>query len=157
MGFDLTPAEITIIDDAIQAIAGVLNGKDTINLSPDERRSARAVAEGRRPYLDKTYDVLAPEYTPLHPGYLNFANDKVNYNYSKQLRSRLMLMAKVMEIMEDHTLSAETLAYKWMLKFYNNAQEAQDSNMPGADTVVAELAPLFEQANQAAGENPDNG
>ncbi len=149
MGIDLTEAEALDFDKNINNAIDILVGKMPINLTDEERRAARSVAEGRKPYADKTFDVLAQNNPELHPGYLNFTEDQTNYNYGRKLRQRFPQLYKLLEIVEDHAFSAENLAFRWMLKFYGNAQEARDTNTPGAESVVAALSPLFEQTNTA--------
>lgn len=156
MGVDLTPAEVTAIDDHFNAIIQIFGDKMAINLTDKERQSVRSVAEGRKPYMDKTFDTLAPNNKVLQPGYLDFNEDLTNYNYARKLRGILPQARKLMEILEDHAYSAENLGFVYMLKFYNNAKEARDTNTPGAESVVAELAPLFEQTNTPAAQNTQN-
>jgi len=150
MGIDLTPTEVTAIDDHFNAIIQIFADKMAINLTDKERQSVRSVAEGRKPYMDKTFDNLAPNNKVLHPGYLDFNEDQTNYNYGRKVRNFFPQAKKILEIMEDHAYSAENLGFVWMLKFYNNAKEARDTNTPGAESVVAELAPLFELTNTPA-------
>lgn len=149
MGFELTPAQVTTIDLAIKSIADIFNNLAMINLTTEERTAARSVAEGRQPFIDKTYETLAPANPTLHPGYMSFADNLTNYNYSNQTAKIIIALRQLLEIAEDHNFSADNLNFKWLLKFYNNAQEARDTNTPGADSVVAELAPLFAQTNTA--------
>lgn len=150
MGIDLTPEELTEIDDHLNAVTQILVDKMPINLTDKERQSVKSVAEGRKPYMDKTFDTLAPNNKALQPGYLDFNEDLTNYNYSRKLRNVLPQAKKFLEVLEDHAYSAENLGFLYMLKFYNNAKEARDTNTPGAESVVSELAPLFEQSNTPA-------
>lgn len=150
MGIDLSPEEEAAFDKAINDAIDILVRKMPINLTDVERQSVRSVAEGRKPYMDKTYDSLGRNNPLLHPGYLTFEEEQTNYNYSRKLRQRFPQLYKLLEVVEDHAFSAENLSFKWLRKFYNNAQEARDTNTPGAESVVAELSPLFEQVNTAA-------
>lgn len=150
MGIDLTEEEANEFDRAIETAINILVNKMAINLTDEERQAARTVSAGRKPYADKTFDVLAPNNPLLHPPYLPFATDQTNYNYSRKLRQRFPQLYKLVEIAEDHAYSAENLAYRWMLKFYNNGKEARGTNTSGVESVVAELSPLFEQTNTPA-------
>ncbi len=61
------------------------------------------------------------------------------------MREIIQKINQVAEIASDHSLSAENLSFQFMLDFYNTAKRGADRNVPGANSVVDELSPLFEQ------------
>lgn len=150
MGLEFTPAEITDLNTAFDAILTIINGKKIVQLTAEERQAAQSASETRMPYIDNTINNLAPAFPTLQPGYLTLSNAEKDLNASLQLRGLAAKRNEVNDRMIDFAMASEHFAYQYMRKFYSNAQEAQSVNTPGADTVVAALSPLFE------GQGPQN-
>lgn len=73
-----------------------------------------------------------------------------DYAYLQQLLKLKTKLMKCVEILSDHELAAGHRAFEFMRDFYHMAQRAAERNVPGADSVVDELSPLFDQVNGIA-------
>lgn len=150
MGVSLTTTQLDAIKLSIKSVTDALNNLITVNLTKPERSAIQSVADERLPYVQRTFDDLINNYPNLQPSFLDVNVAKADYTYMTQLRSLSLMLQQLVEILSDHELSAGALAYDYMLQFYNVAKRAVLSNVPGADTVVDALAPLFERENAAA-------
>ena len=144
MGLEFTPAEITDLNTAFDAILTIVNAKKIVQLTAEERQAAQSASETRLPYIDNAINNLAPAFPALQPGYLTLSSVTKDFSASIQLRGLAAKRNEVNDRMIDFAMASEHFAYQYMRKFYTNAQEAQSVNTPGADTVVDALSPLFE-------------
>jgi hypothetical protein len=144
MGVSFTAAEKAIITSGIQQAISTIVAKKVVQLTANERQGAQSVAETRQPYVHKAIDNLAPTHTALQPGFLSLATATNDLQTSEDMNEVYLLAKELVDRVLDMGLAAEHHAYLYTRKFYANAKEAQDTNTPGADTVVSELAPLFE-------------
>lgn len=154
MGVSLTTTQLDAIKLNIKSIKDVLNNLITINLTKDERSGIQSVAEKRFPYVETAYDTLIDNYPNLQPSFGNVTEAKSDYTYLTQHRQLGLLLLELLEISSDHELSAGYRAFEYMRDFYDVAERATERNVPGADTVVDALSPLFKQANDAAPTTP---
>lgn len=154
MGVSLTEEQIEDIQLQLKSIKDDLNVLIAVNLTKDERSSIQPVAEKRLPYVQTAFDDLIDANPSLQPGFMSLPDAKTNYGYMAQTGSLILALLQLLEIVTDHHLAAGSLAFDYMLEFYNIAKRAAKSNVPGADTVVDALSPLFEQENEAAPNPP---
>ncbi len=150
MGFEFTAQELTDIDAAFSTILGILNAKGNINLTNEERQSAKSISYKRQPFVSKVFEDLAVSFPNLRPSFSDYSEAQKDYTYGAQTSKLLGTMMKAMEVLEEHSLSAENLAFQYVLDFYNTAKRAAERNVPGSNTAVDALSPLFEQANNVA-------
>ena len=149
MGVSLTTAQLDAIKLHLKSSQDVLNNLVTINLTKPERQAIQSVADERLPYVQRTFDDLIINNTNLLPPFRDLDEAKANYTYMTQLRSLMLALLQLIEILSDHELAASALAYEYMLDFYDVAKRAAERNVPGADTVVDALSPLFDRINEA--------
>jgi hypothetical protein len=144
MGIAIPPAvKAAIIADINNAI-NALNSVKVVQLTAAERQAAQSIAETRAPYVVKAINVLAPAHTALQPGFLSLVNATNDLNTFADITELNLLVKELVDRATDLGLAAEHHAYLYTRKFYGIAKDAQDTNTAGADTVVSELAPLFE-------------
>ncbi|MBI1225188.1 MAG: hypothetical protein GC192_08095 [Bacteroidetes bacterium] len=84
------------------------------------------------------------------PPFGNLTEANADYAYLQQLLKLKTKLMKCVEILSDHELAAGHRAFEFMRDFYHMAQRAAERNVPGADSVVDELSPLFDQVNGIA-------
>ena len=150
MGYAFTAQEKTDITTAVTTILDILNGKGLINLTPEERQEARSVAAARQPYVQVLFESLALNYTNLRPPFSDFTEAQKDYQYAAALRYMLLELLEALEVAEDHSLSAENLAFQYLLDFYSSCQRAAERNVPGATTALDALSPLFAGQGQVS-------
>jgi len=143
MDFDFTAQELADTDNALDTLLNIINSKGRINLTPKERKHAGSVGKKRQPYVQKVYDNLAVNYQNLRPSFSDFNSARTNYSYAARIRQILLRMAEALEVYEEHAICAERLAYHYVLDFYSSAKQSAQRSVPGADTAVETLAPLF--------------
>ena len=144
MGVAIPPAiKAAIIADITNATNSV-NAIKVVQLTALERQSAQSVAETRAPYVQKAIKNLAPAFTNLQPGFLPLTNATNDLDTSNDMAEINLAIKELSDRVTDLGLAAEHFAYLYTRKFYGIAKDAQDTNTAGADTVVSELAPLFE-------------
>lgn len=148
MGVSLTEEQFEDLKLSIKSIKDTLNGLITVNLTKDERSAIQSVAEKRFPYVQTAYDTLIDNYPILQPTISNVTEAKSDYKYLTQHRSIGLLLLELLEISSDHELAAGFRAFEYMRDFYNVGERAVERNVPGADTVVDALSPLFAVTNE---------
>lgn len=149
MAVRLTEAELRTINDALNVVKTTLLSKITVNLTKEERSGGQSVAEKRLPYVQMTFDDFVTQFSQLQPGYMSFEDANLDYTFMQQLDSIELTLRTLAEILGDQQIAAGILAYQYMREFYLAAQRARERNVPGADTVVDALSPLFTQENEA--------
>jgi hypothetical protein len=144
------PTKTVILTDLNNALAA-LNALKVVQLTASERQGAQSIAQGRFPYVQAGIKALAPTYPNLQPNFLNLVTADTDLQTAQDLMEIMLVVKEITDRFTDFGLASEHFAYQYVRKFYAIAKEAQSVNTPGADTVVAELAPLF--AGQGS-ENP---
>lgn len=154
MGVEFTAAEQAPILSGIQQAIAAIVAKKVVQLTAAERQGGQSVAETRQPYVHKAIDNLAPTHTALQPGFLPLASAQSDLHTAEFMNQVKLLIKELDDRATDFGIASEHHAFLYTRKFYAIAKEAQPTNTPGADTVVSELAPLFEnQGNNS--ENPE--
>jgi hypothetical protein len=154
MGVSLSAEQYNDISKALDTIISTANGLVTINLTKQERQGIQSVAETRLPYLQKAFNSLIPDNPGLAPPFSGLTEANADYAYLEQLMKLKTKLMTTVEILSDHELAAGYRSFEYMRDFYHMAQRAIERNVPGADTVVDELSPLFDQANVVAPSAP---
>ena len=154
MGKSFSDAQVEELERALDTLINTPNGLMPINLTKQERQGIQSVAETRLPYLQKAFDSLIPNYPALKPPFGSEEEAKADHAYLQQLLKLKLKLMKAVEILSDHELAAGHRSFEYMRDFYHMAQRAIERNVPGADTVVDELSPLFDQVNGVAPNAP---
>jgi hypothetical protein len=159
MGVNISPADVTTIQNALNTALRTLNGIQVVQLTVEERGKMQSMSETRFPYTQKAIETLAPQFPNLQPPFMPLADAQADLETSLTLREINVLVKEINDRFTDFALASERYAYLYMRKFYAIAKEGQAVNTPGADTVVSELSPLFEgmgpQADEEEDENPN--
>lgn len=150
MGVSLTPTQVSDIKLDIKAVTDTANNLITVNLTKQERSSIQSVAEERFPYVQTAFETLIDNNPNLQPSFSDLTAAKADYTYMTQLRDLRLQLLQLQEILSDHELASGYLAFEYTRDFYDVAKRAALRNVPGADTVVDALSPLFERENAAA-------
>lgn len=137
------PIKAAIIADLNNALTA-LNTLKVVQLTADERKKAQGIAQTRLPYVQAGIKALAPGFPNLQPNFLSLATAGTDLDTSTDIMEIMLLVKEITDRFTDFGLASEHFAYQYVRKFYAIAKEAQAVNTPGADTVVGELAPLFE-------------
>ena len=145
MGYAIPPAIKASIIAGLTSALTDLNNIKIVQLESKERQGAQSIAETRYPYVQKGIKILAPTYANLQPNFLSLATADTNLQTSEDITEIMMLVKEIADRFVDFGLASEHFAYEYLRKFYEIAKSAQSTNAPGADTVVSELAPLFEK------------
>lgn len=147
MGVQFTSAELETINRNLDEILTIINGKATINLTKLERQSIQGVAAERLPYVQVAYNSLIPANPQFKPPFSSEEDATNDFTYMEQHNQISPKLGKVAEVFSDHQLAAGALAFEYMRDFYDVAKRGAERNVPGADSVVDALSPLFEVTN----------
>ena len=151
LSVDFTPAQQTAILDALNLALTGLNGVVVVTLTPDERRTIPTVEANRFQYIDKAVFSLGPDFPALVSRAVTTAKatDAANsYNFLTQVQA---LVQELNDRATDARHNLGNTTYNYTLDMYHEAQR-YIGDLPGADTIVQELSPLFEQ--QKGNETP---
>lgn len=144
-------AQLNNINDAITTILNNLPVK--FNLTKQERQSLQNIADERYPFAKRGIEIHGPNNPTLVTGFAGTqaeaTSDLTFFDQSETIKLKLL---KVIEIVTDTQQVAGSEAYTWLRNLYETAQMAAKNQVPGADSVVDDLAPLF--ANQGGGGDP---
>ncbi len=143
MGIAIPQPDKDIIINALNTALNTLNALKVVQLTAQERQGAQSIADTRFTYVQKGLKALAPAYPNLQPNFLDLATADTDLETTQDLLEIMLVVKEITDRFTDFSLASEHFAYQYLRKFYAIAQEAQSINTPGADTVVAELSPLF--------------
>ena len=143
LSVDFTPAQQTAITDALNAALVALNAVVIVTLTAEERRTIPTVEANRFQYIDKAVFTLGPDFPSLISRAVTTAKavDAANsYNFLTQV---LALVVELNDRATDARHNLGNTTYNYTLDMYHEAQRYV-GDLPGADTIVDELRPLFE-------------
>lgn len=138
-----TPAQETAINTAVGDIN--TNFPFAQNLTSDEKAQYPTTDNTRLPYVQRTVEIHAVNMPSLVSGFagtlLNAQND---WKLHRQLENfKQELLSLIEKITETQDVAGAEL-YQFMRDVYRMAKAAAANNVPGAQAVVDDLAPLFE-------------
>jgi hypothetical protein len=125
------------------AILAVLNepGVTYVNLTPDERK-APSIGPKRLPYVHNTVGNVLPLFPNLASGSIPLDRTTTLLGLVSFVDSVKPYMMEIVDRFTDVSINAENLVYKSMGDSYDLALR-QEGRMPGADVLIAAIAPLF--------------
>jgi len=125
-----------------------------IQIEKEELKSMPKIADGRLPFVEKTADfsVSNPEFLPPFANVPEFQKDLKAY---KDLREIVRPLRQVLENIENSMKVAGSEAWYAALNYYKSVQYHAKMGVPGAQTVLDELRPLFEAKNKPGSEDPN--
>ena len=135
----------------------ILAGLDTIksflpflvNLTPEERRSLPSMGTARAG-MDTDFINAMTMHPELVPSFVNMTEVGKDKELRRQVDRLIGPFAEFCEALTDTralTAGDSMMAY---LSFYANCKEAAKRNVPGADTVVSNLAKYFPRGPRTA-------
>lgn len=148
---EIPQTERTVIIDSLRQALLTLNGVATITLTPEQRKTIPNVEANRYAYVTKAINDFGPEFKDL-------VSRAVSTDKAAEALSSYDFLTEVQGLLAEFTDRATDLrhnlgntTYNYTLDMYHEAQRYV-ADLPGADTIVQELKPLFEDQGP---QNPD--
>lgn len=141
ISISFTATELQDLDQALQKIAAVLQGK-TVNLTPAQRTQYGSIAEQNKLFVNKAKQLMEQNPT-LVPSFLDKAEFDKDYAAREQIEGRLMQIAGLTEQMSDSKVLLDHDNYFNALSFYRNIRYLSGENVPGTSSVYAEMKQFF--------------
>ncbi|MDP4266385.1 MAG: hypothetical protein Q8880_03000 [Bacteroidota bacterium] len=137
ISFNLTAAEITQIETALQTIKTVIQGK-VINLTTEERQEYGKVGNERANFIVKAlgYMLQRPD---LVPNYINLTEFQNDVAARQSIVPLLNQATEIHEMFSDTNLLLGTDVYNTAIAFYRNVKIAAQQNVPGSTNIYQDL------------------
>lgn len=151
LSVEFTPTQKTDILKGINDAIDILNGVKIVTLEPDERKTIPNVEANRYAYVEKAVTNLGPEFKDLVSRAVKTENAKQaldSYDFLTQVQG---LVLELNDRSTDLRHNLGNTTYNYTIDMYHEAQR-YIGDLPGADTIVQELKPLFEDQGP---QNPD--
>lgn len=133
--------ELTTIDQAIQTIETVLQGK-TINLTPDQRQQYGRIAEQNKLFVNKAKGYM--EQYPQHvPGFLDKTEFDNDFSARQQIENRLQRLSSLTEQLSDTKVLLDHDNYHNAITFYRNVKFLSGENVPGTNVIYDDMKQFF--------------
>lgn len=152
ISIEITPAQKTIIVDAVAALKTALDGI-IINLTKEERQSLPKIADKTLAFDEKckAYMASRPE---LVPGFIDMPELAKDRKLIDDLLPCLRELAPICEGLEDTVSLAYTDVYVADLAFNASVKQAAKRGVPGTDTIYDDLKERFPGRPKASGSTP---
>lgn len=124
-----------------------------IGLKEGERVRLRKVAHGNKLFIS---DVLlfAKNNPYILPPHTTFEHLEKDFTLHQQLTELQGIVSQLALMLEDTRIVAGSQAFKTSLQSYKMAKMAAEKGVPGAKTIVEELAKRFEGQKSGKKKNP---
>ncbi len=152
ISFELTAAELTEIDAAIEKIAKIIDGK-VINLTPEERSQYGRIANRTENWIDKVKGYMDGNDS-LIPNYISKTEYDKDYSARKTLQPRLNKLNAIVESLDDTQKLISTDLYSNSIAFYRNLKVAAQQNVPGSTVMYQDLQAQFPGPGKKAAPTP---
>ena len=118
-----------------------------IQLTPKEKQQYAGIKNKRETLSEKLYH-HASNNSLIVPAFVSLPMlDQKLSNY-KRLKSLENVLQLALEKVRDTAHNEGHLAFKEALKIYDMVEMAVNSNVPGIDTIYADVKPFFPQAGR---------
>lgn len=138
---NLAPADLTKLDQAIQAIESVLAGK-TINLTPEERQQYGSIAEQNKLFVNKV-KIYMDQFPQYVPGFLDKAEFNRDFVARDIVEQRLNKMSSLTEQLSDTKVLLDHDNYHNAITFYRNLKYLSGENVPGTNVIYEDMKQFF--------------
>lgn len=138
MEHKFTPQQKADVINGLKTAIDTLNSLQVVQLTALERRKANGVSNKRLPYVQQTFNTLAPNYPQVQPPYLSLADETTNFEMMEMLREIMPLLNEAHERYTDYYIASQHNAFTYMKHFYASAKRT-----PIGKVVCQALAPLF--------------
>lgn len=150
---DVDDAEKTEFTDKSAELANIAKPW-AIQIEKEELKAMPKIADGRLPFVEKTADfsVSNPEFLPPFANVAEFQKDLKAYKDMKELARPLR---QILDNLENSMMVAGSEAWYAALSYYRSVQYHAKMGVPGAQTILDELRPLFEARSKPENEDPN--
>ncbi len=143
LSLEITDAQKT----AVSGVTGELADKTepfNVAISKEEMKSLPKIADGRLPFVEKCAEfcVSNPEFLPPFADVPEFQKDVKAYKDTREMARPIRI---ILENLENAMMVAGSEAWYAALNYYRSVQYHAKMGVPGAQTILDELRPLFEQ------------
>lgn len=144
LDFNFTPAQQAAIHAAFDAALLVLSAPTVpyVNLTKNERKKTHSINATRMPYVRDAVTNILPVFPDLASPSIPLPRATTLFNLVTFLKGLTPKMAEFNDRITDLGINAENLVYRSMTDSYSTAKK-QEGRMPGADVLIAAIAPLF--------------
>lgn len=139
---EISPDGMNKIEQAINSIKAEM--PFLIKLSDKERKGMALMDDGRRPFVEKSFD-LAARNPILDPGIGLIDAGKKDLDLFLSLNSLKNELEQMLEMVSDTRQLAGAEAYEMARFIYMKAQMAVKMKEPGSQSLTDELGKLFMQ------------
>ncbi len=141
ISFELTAAELTEIDAALENIAKIIEGK-VVNLTPEERNQYGRIGNRTENWIEKVKRYMDGNAS-LIPNYISKPEYDKDYAARKTLQPRLNKLNAIVESLDDTQKLISTDLYTNSIAFYRNLKVAAQQNVPGSTVMYQDLKAQF--------------
>ena len=145
---EITPAALDTVQQAFDSIKAEMSF--LVKLSDEERKGMSLVDDGRRPFVEKSFD-LGIRNTIIDPGPGMIAAGKKDLALYIILTGIKTELEQLLEMVHDTRQLAGAEAYETARFIYMKAQMAVKMKAPGSQAIVDELGKLFKQSPATPG------
>ena len=147
-----TDAELTQIDQAINSLETVLQGK-TIHLTPEQRQQYGRIAEQNKLFVNKAKSYME-QYPQFVPPFLDKAEFDKDHDARGQLESRMQKLAALSEQLSDTKVLLDHDNYHNAISFYRNIRYLAGENAPGTTTLYQDMQQFFKNPSTGVVQEP---
>ncbi len=144
LDFNFSPANQAAIHAGFDAVLAVLNDPNIpyVNLTKSERKSCSTIGPKRMAYVQDAVNNLVPEFPNLASPSIAISRTTTLFELVAFIATIAPKMAEINDRLTDMGLNAEKIVFLSMRDSYGLAK-MQEGRMPGADVLMAAIAPLF--------------
>lgn len=141
----ITAAQKTDINTATNDLKTSTQALNTV-IDKQQLKSLAKLGDGRIPFVEKVikYAVTNPEFLPPFADVPEFAKD---FQLFTDLREILRPLKQIVDNLEKSMQVSGSEAYDFARSYYKAIQYNAKMGVPGAQTILDDLRPLFEAKN----------
>ncbi len=151
VSIDFTQDEVAAYQAAIKILETGLIPK-LVKISTADRHELPKMGDKTISFVMKSLQ-YAGKHADLVPSYINQAEWQKDFAAVQELRSLLVPLQKLTDMMQDTAILAGSEAYSASLSFYHAVKNATKMNIPGAAEAYQDMKSRF----PGAGHAPANG
>lgn len=148
MNVSFTEAELATLNQAIQSISGVLNGK-VVNLTPDQRQQYGSINEENKLLVNKVKDSEA-NFPEFHPSWLDKDEFDADYTARSQMESLVERLQSIAEKFTDTKILLDHDNLNYAVSYYRYIKMLSTQEVPGSTSVYENLRQVYESQLAAA-------
>ena len=154
LNFNFSPADQAAINASLDAILTLLSGPTIpyVNLTNEERKTP-SIGPERMPYAEEAVRNILPVFPGLASLSIPLPRTTTLLDLVEFYSSIKPKLDEILDRFTDLGINAENIVYKSLLDSYNTSQQ-QEGRIPGADVLIAAIAPLFKDQGNFNPEPP---